>query len=346
MTDMFRYFAFRHLPRVYGTTQLLGHEALVTEDDGKTVTVVTHDLCAFGVLKLERGQFLESFVPDLSLDPGSHAVNMHAWFHNIRPEGQSASLVEAAIKKQPKLEDLTVSKPKGKPNLAAHVCQDFNRRTCIVVERTEARVVYVPLTDQGLDVVEAPVDKFDRDYKLLDGYPVEKAAKLYVEYARHLGSAKEAMAALGRLVQVPQADVDAALKARVAMQAKRPAPAETPKFDDKHTERRKQRLGRAAAKVAEQRPVVRVAKQDETDLPWDEEPVVKAARKPGGASVKPQETAKSRAEGVGTFCEHLILKGKSNEEVLAAAKKQFPDKNPSASSINWYRNKLKREGKI
>lgn len=50
---------------------------------------------------------------------------------------------------------------------------------------------------------------------------------------------------------------------------------------------------------------------------------------------------KPKKQGIGAFCIDLIKKGKSNEEVLAAVKKQFPDANTSASSVAWYRNKVK-----
>jgi hypothetical protein len=42
----------------------------------------------------------------------------------------------------------------------------------------------------------------------------------------------------------------------------------------------------------------------------------------------------------------LILKGKSNEDVLAAVAKQFEGAKTSAASIAWYRNKLKSEGQL
>ena len=39
-----------------------------------------------------------------------------------------------------------------------------------------------------------------------------------------------------------------------------------------------------------------------------------------------------------------ISAGKTNEEVLAAIKEQFPDAKTSMASINWYRNKLRSDG--
>ena len=64
-----------------------------------------------------------------------------------------------------------------------------------------------------------------------------------------------------------------------------------------------------------------------------------------GSKPAPAASAKGpKKVGIGAFCTELIRKGKSNEEVLAAVQKQFPDASTSASSIAWYRNKLKNEG--
>lgn len=64
------------------------------------------------------------------------------------------------------------------------------------------------------------------------------------------------------------------------------------------------------------------------------------------AAAKPEKTASAgRGKGIGSFCMELILKGKSNEEAAEAARKEFGS-TTSASSVAWYRNKLKGEGKL
>src|SRR3546814_10277571 len=60
----------------------------------------------------------------------------------------------------------------------AQVCCDHNRRTCILLERSESCVKYVALdVENGLDVTSADPRDFDRDYKPMVDYPVERAAK-------------------------------------------------------------------------------------------------------------------------------------------------------------------------
>lgn len=64
--------------------------------------------------------------------------------------------------------------------------------------------------------------------------------------------------------------------------------------------------------------------------------------KSAGKAVKPAaKSDKPKKRGIGAFCVDLIKAGKSNEEVLVAVKKQFPDAATSASSVAWYRNKVK-----
>ena len=56
------------------------------------------------------------------------------------------------------------------------------------------------------------------------------------------------------------------------------------------------------------------------------------------------EQPKEKTPGVGDVAKDLIRGGQTNEEVLAAIKKQFPNAKTSMASINWYRNKLRGDG--
>ena len=53
-----------------------------------------------------------------------------------------------------------------------------------------------------------------------------------------------------------------------------------------------------------------------------------------------------RGKGIGAFCEGLILEGKTDEQVLAACRAQFPDAATKEASVKWYRNKLAKEGRL
>lgn len=56
------------------------------------------------------------------------------------------------------------------------------------------------------------------------------------------------------------------------------------------------------------------------------------------------ESKEPKDPGVGDVAKTLIREGKTNEQVLAAIKEQFPDAKTSMASINWYRNKLRSDG--
>jgi len=68
-----------------------------------------------------------------------------------------------------------------------------------------------------------------------------------------------------------------------------------------------------------------------------------AIAKPAGA--KPAEKAEPK-RGIGTAAMEAILNSATNEEALAAVRKEFPDANTTKASINWYRNKLRKDGTI
>lgn len=56
------------------------------------------------------------------------------------------------------------------------------------------------------------------------------------------------------------------------------------------------------------------------------------------------EAKEPKGPGVGDVAKTLIREGKTNEQVLAAIKEQFPEAKTSMASINWYRNKLRSDG--
>ncbi len=61
----------------------------------------------------------------------------------------------------------------------------------------------------------------------------------------------------------------------------------------------------------------------------------------GAAAAAPAEKRRT----IGDVACEAILAGKTNQEALDAVKGEFPEGNTSLSSINWYRNKLRKDGK-
>lgn len=60
---------------------------------------------------------------------------------------------------------------------------------------------------------------------------------------------------------------------------------------------------------------------------------------------KKEKAKKEPKQGVGFVATQAILAGKTNEEAFAEVQKAFPEAKTSMASINWYRNKLRQEGK-
>ena len=81
-----------------------------------------------------------------------------------------------------------------------------------------------------------------------------------------------------------------------------------------------------------------------TAKPADTKPTAAGDAKPTEA--KPEKEKAEPKRGVGTVAMEAILNSATNEEALAATRKEFPDANTTKASINWYRNKLRKDGTI
>lgn len=51
---------------------------------------------------------------------------------------------------------------------------------------------------------------------------------------------------------------------------------------------------------------------------------------------------KTKKLGIGAFCMDLIGQEKTNDQILTAVQKKFPEANTTTKSIAWYRTKLNK----
>lgn len=190
------------------------------------------------------------------------------------------------------------------------MCADHQRRTAIQLSRDVDQVRYVVLdVENGLDLGLAEPKHFDQRFTPLVDYPVERAAKLYVEYARGLGATERVMQLLGKLTTVTKEDIDMATKKKAARAA---APVKTAKKASKKT---------AAPKAEKPAKAPKAAKGEAKE------------RKPRGptAAQKFQE---------------LIMEGKkTDDQIFAAVQKEFGLDDSKRSYVKWYRNYLTKQGK-
>lgn len=79
----------------------------------------------------------------------------------------------------------------------------------------------------------------------------------------------------------------------------------------------------------------------------DAKPTAAGDAKPTEAKAEKAEKEKAEPKrGVGTVAMEAILNSATNEEALTAVRKEFPDANTTKASINWYRNKLRKDSTI
>lgn len=118
-----------------------------------------------------------------------------------------------------------------------------------------------------------------------------------------------------------------------AAKAKAPAPAKSGTYDELKANGALR--SEPVATPVEKPPVSRKAAKAKT-APTAAKRSSKAPAKAAGAS--------GGKTNIGAVARTAILRGKSNEEALAAVMKAFPDCSSNAGCMAWYRNKLKKEG--
>ena len=197
-------------------------------------------------------------------------------------------------------------------------CHDHNRRTCIQVERSAGLVKFIPLDIiLGLEVHSTSADSFDQRFTPMEGYPVEKACQLFVNYSQTLGATKEAMDYLGQIINVSKQELEMATTKKQTV-AEKPAAAKAVKPVAK----------KAAAKPTEVKAGRRAV-----------DPVVKA--KPAEKPAKPGEKKMSAAQ----MFQDLIMAGKlTDDQIFEKVQAEFGLDEKKRGYVKWYRNHLKKQG--
>lgn len=190
-------------------------------------------------------------------------------------------------------------------------CYDSQRRTCIQVERAAGLVKFIPLdVSLGLEVHSTSADSFDQRFTPMEGYPVEKACQLFVNYSQTLGATKEAMDYLGQIINVSKQELEMAT-------TKKQVTAEKP-------------VAKPAAKKAAPAKVTKAAK-----------PAVTKAAKPVAKPAKAGEKKPSAAQ----MFQDLIMAGKlTDDQIFEKVQAEFGLDEKKRGYVKWYRNHLKKQG--
>jgi hypothetical protein len=190
-------------------------------------------------------------------------------------------------------------------------CYDSQRRTCIQVERAAGLVKFIPLdVSLGLEVHSTSADSFDQRFTPMEGYPVEKACQLFVNYSQTLGATKEAMEYLGQIVNVSKQELEMAT-------TKKQVTAE-------------KSVAKPAAKKAAPAKVTKA-----------EKPVATKAAKP---AAKPAKTGEKKPSAAQMF-QDLIMAGKlTDDQIFEKVQAEFGLDEKKRGYVKWYRNHLKKSG--
>ena len=186
---------------------------------------------------------------------------------------------------------------------------DHNRHTCIEVSREDGVVRYIPLSIEGFELCTMSAERFDAEFQPLPDYPVERAAKLYAEYATQLGGSTEAMRALASFTTVTQKDIDMATAKKAAAAAKTPAVKKA-----------------APAK----------------------KPIPGRGPKPAAKTKAPKATTKEPGErkpSAANMFKDLIMEGNlTDAKIFEKVQKAFGLDDNKRSYVKWYRNDLTKKG--
>ncbi len=233
--------------------------------------------------------------------------------------------------------------------------------TALVFERTAQAVKAVTMyggMPHRLMVVVINPPEFDRWFAPTPKTPCEKLAQILLAHGKVAGATPEALDLLRKFVKITD-------KEHQEMVAKNPATAETkaapppkPKAAEKAAATPKTPPAKAAEKpAAKAAPASKVTPPPKIAAPKADAKV--AAPKADAKAAAPKAEKKVAApapafkgkvpkpekdQKVGAYTQQLIQLGMSNEQVVEALNASFADKSNSASNVNWYRNKLKKDG--
>lgn len=190
---------------------------------------------------------------------------------------------------------------------SGRVLVDFSQHTVIELERTEDKVRYIPFDgENGLRILEMKIANFDKTYKPLPDYPVERAAKLYLSYAGHLGATLEAMTHLGKFTKITQGEIAMATN-KTTPAKKEPAKKSSRKVEEST------KPTKTAAKVSDKKPV-------------------KAA-------------TSDKKHSAAQMFKDLIMEGKlTDQQIFHKVQAEFNLDDSRAGYVAWYRNNLQKSG--
>lgn len=190
--------------------------------------------------------------------------------------------------------------------------------------------------EDGFSVETTSVEAFDREFKPMVDYPVERAARLYAAYSRMLGATEEAMQELSQLTEVTNEDIKMAIAKKKAKAAAGTVKAQPKGKSNRATKANEEQTLKASVKTG----------TTKADLPNGKKPAAKAVAKKASEPKAKKEAGdkKPRESAAGMFCD-LIRDGKvSDDQIFAKVQERFGLDDKKRSYVSWYRNYLRKNG--
>ena len=212
------------------------------------------------------------------------------------------------------------------------VCADRQRHTCIEISRSEVSVSYIALSKNGVELFENGTDKFDNEYLLrMPDYPIDKAARNFVNFARNLGASNEAMQQLAKLI--PE-DITKEIKMATTKKETSATKVESKK---KPAQKAMTQKDREAGKKA-------FFGQGKTETPAKTTKSKPAAKPAAKAATKPAAKGEKK-ESASQMFKNLIMEGKlTDEQIFKKVQAKFGLDDNKSSYVKWYRNDLVKKG--
>lgn len=206
------------------------------------------------------------------------------------------------------------------------VHHDHERRTCIELRRDADFVTFIPMSIEGMVVQRESLKNFDSRYSALPQYPVERAAKLYAEYAADLGGSPEAMKELAQLTNLSAKEIEMA----TAKNATKATEAKT-----KATEAKTKAAAKPAAKAAAAKPAAK----------GKDVPVTKGVKAPAAKPAAKEAKATGEKRSAAQAFKDLIMEGKlTDDKIFEKVSKEFGLDESKRGYVKWYRNWLVKNG--
>ena len=328
-------YSFKTLTRVYGTSELWGHDAVVHRENSDRLVIYINDVAVILKKEVDRKMFFEYFLPDFSTTPRKTVYTMLAGIRTIKSADKEVRIFLETFKDAATTWEVQVQKPiiNNKPIVCRRIKDGSNG---IKISNERGLIQLVQLTQTGLDLVEFTPDEYQTFYKELPTFPLKKAAELFFEYSKYLGADEHSLLALSKFATPPTKEVT-----KMAVNKKKEQPVKEPPVAEKKvatktkTTTTKKPTAQPKAEVVKPEPKASAKK-----------PAAKSEPKP---SVTKKSTVKHATDedykSVSQMFQALVRAGgQTDNEIFLAVQRKFGLDDSKKGYVQWWRSNLRRKG--